>query len=78
MFSSLSAFLWFFIPTLILIVLGIAFEKKLVRFERKLCAILKAVWKTVLECIAERRKTKAIAVAYQIYRCARKANDIQF
>ena len=78
MFSSLSAFLWFFIPALILLVFGIAFEEKLIRFERKLCAVMKAIWKTVLECIAERRKAKAIAVAYQSYRCARKANNIQF
>ncbi|MBR3552505.1 MAG: hypothetical protein IKN72_03845 [Clostridia bacterium] len=34
MFETMSSFLWFFIPTLILIVLGIIFEEKLIRVER--------------------------------------------
>ena len=78
MFSSMSAFLWFFIPTLILIVFGIAYKETLIRFERTLAAVLKAVWKTVLEWVADRRKEKAISIAYQGYCCARKAKEIRF
>lgn len=35
MFETMSSFLWFFIPTLILIILGIIFEEKLIAFENR-------------------------------------------
>ncbi len=78
MFPSLTSFLCFFIPAVILILLGIAFEETVVRFERKLFAALKAVRKTVLESIAENRKAKAIRIAYRSYLTAKKANAIRF
>lgn len=36
MFETMQGFLAFFIPTLALIILGIIFEEKLIRFERAL------------------------------------------
>jgi len=36
MFETVQGFLAFFIPTLALIILGIIFEEKLIRFERAL------------------------------------------
>lgn len=71
MFSSLTPFLWFFIPTLILIVFGIVYEEKLVAIER-------AVIKTVYEIRAEKRYQKAIRVAYQGYTAEQKASQIHF
>ena len=41
MFETISGFLWFFIPTLALICVGIVFEDKLVRFENAICRAVK-------------------------------------
>ena len=38
MFETMQGFLAFFIPTLALIILGIIFEEKLIRFERAVLA----------------------------------------
>lgn len=46
MFETMGQFYAFFIPTLILIILGIIFEKKLIRVEQ---ALAKAVRQTVKE-----------------------------
>ena len=43
MFETMSSFLWFFIPTLILIILGIIFEEKLIRLENTIWRFIKAV-----------------------------------
>lgn len=40
MFETMGQFCAFFIPTLVLIILGIIFEEKLVRFERKVFSAL--------------------------------------
>ena len=43
MFETMSSFLWFFIPALILITLGIIFEEKLIAFENKLFRAIRKV-----------------------------------
>ena len=71
MFSSISSFLWFFIPMLTAIVFGIAYEETLIRIEH-------AIVKTIHEVLAEKRYQKAIRVAYKGYQSDRKAKDIRF
>ena len=71
MFTSMSAFLAFFIPSVILILLGIVFEEKLIRIEQ-------AIKKSLLETIAEKRYQKAIRVAYKGYTADKKAKEITF
>lgn len=43
MFETMSSFLWFFIPTFLLIIIGIIFEEKLIAFESKFFRFAKAV-----------------------------------
>lgn len=43
MFENMSSFLWFFIPTFLLIILGIIFEEKLIRLEDTIWRFIKAV-----------------------------------
>ena len=45
MFETMESFLWFFIPTVILICVGIVFEDKLIAFEQK-------VKRTAIELLA--------------------------
>ena len=52
MFETMSSFLWFFIPTLTLILVGIAFEEKLIRLEN---AVVIGAKKTVKEWREERK-----------------------
>lgn len=45
MFETMSGFLWFFFVGLGLITLGIAYEEKLVAFEKTLLRAIRKVWK---------------------------------
>ena len=58
MFETMSSFLWFFIPTLILIILGIIFEEKLIWLEDKIWRFIKAVVTGARMTIRERRKIR--------------------
>ena len=58
MFETMSSFLWFFIPTLILIILGIIFEEKLIRLENTIWRFAKAVVIGARMTIQERRRLK--------------------
>ena len=49
MFETMSGFLWFFIPTLIAILIGIVIEQKLIRFENRIARVCRAVVKTIKE-----------------------------
>lgn len=51
MFQTMSGFLWFFIPTLIAILIGIVIEHKLIRFERRMTRVFLAVIKTIKEAM---------------------------
>lgn len=54
MFETMSSFLWFFVPTLILILTGIIFEEKLIAFESKVFRFAKAVVAGVKMTVKER------------------------
>lgn len=54
MFETMSSFLWFFIPTLVLILTGIIFEEKLIRRENTIWRFAKAVVAGVKMTIKER------------------------
>lgn len=54
MFETMSSFLWFFIPTLILILTGIIFEEKLIRLENTIWRFVKAVVAGVKMTVKER------------------------
>lgn len=54
MFETMSNFLWFFIPTLILILAGIIFEEKLIRLENTIWRFVKAVVAGVKMTVKER------------------------
>ena len=49
MFETMQGFLAFFIPSFVLICIGIIFEEKLIKFENALCRAIK-------KTINERRK----------------------
>lgn len=51
MFESMSSFLWFFIPTLIAILIGIVIEQKLIRFENKIARVFLAIVRTIKEAM---------------------------
>ena len=55
MFETMSSFLWFFIPTLILIIIGIIFEEKLIALESKFFRFAKAVVAGVKMTVKERK-----------------------
>lgn len=54
MFATMSSFLWFFIPTLILILTGIIFEEKLIALESNIFRFAKAVVSGIKMTIKER------------------------
>jgi len=58
MFATMSSFLWFFIPTLILILTGIIFEEKLIAFENTIWRFIKAIVIGAKMTIQERRASR--------------------
>ena len=52
MFATISTFLWFFIPSVILISLGILFEEKLIEFEEHLRRLSRKIARKIRNEIA--------------------------